>query len=152
MADSDPAKQGFSGSFLFVSRRADLGTDAVPFAEFIGGVRYGGCLGRYASPALPMARLGIYPLGLRISARVRRASLIVPLWEARFDELREIWETSRVRPGIKFVTAGDSGVRAVTFWAASRAYLAQVTSVLRACGLEWTDEQGVETDLRYRPR
>jgi hypothetical protein len=148
----DPTSQGFKGSFLFVSRRADLGTITAPLAEFYGGVRYGGILrGRYANPAFQSVKLRIYSSGLRISGRFRRMSLLVPLWEARFDELTEIWETGRLVPGIRFVTSGHSGVRAVTFWA-SRGCLAEVAGVLRSCGLEWTDEEGVATDLRYRPR
>ncbi len=50
------------------------------------------------TPEVP--RVVAAPLS-RLSANVRWASLLVPLWEARFDELTEIWETGRVVPGIK---------------------------------------------------
>jgi hypothetical protein len=149
VANAEPARRGFRGSFLFVSRRAGLGTTTARLAEFYGGVRYGGVLrGRHVSPVFQSVELRIYSSGLRIGGRFRRTSLLVPLWEARFDELAEIWESSWA---LKFVASGEGGGRVVTFWG-SRACIAQVAAVLRRCGLVWTDEEGVAADLRYRPR
>ena len=149
MVTGDLTSQGFKGSFLFVCRTADLGTITAPLAEFYGGVRYGGVLrGRYVNPVFQLVKLRIFASGLRISGRFRRMSLLVPLWEARFEELGEIWESSWA---IKFVASGEGGGRSMTFQG-SRPCIAQVAAVLRACGLEWTDEEGVATDLRYRPR
>ncbi|MGD0811268.1 MAG: hypothetical protein ABSA91_16400 [Acidimicrobiales bacterium] len=147
MESLEPGPQGFKGSFFFVSRRADLGPVTAPMAEFFGGARYGAFWHRSISPLLQLTKFAVYPSGVRISGRFSRISLLVPLWEARFDELTEIWQN---RWSIKLVASGHTG-RTVTFWG-SRACVDRVAAVLRECGLSWTDDEGVATDLRYRPR
>lgn len=127
-----PEERGLA-RLLFVSRTADLGAGAVPMAEFFGGVHYGWSpWGRSSAPFFQAAKLGVYPLGVRISSRWAFLTLGVPLWEARFDELVEIRECRYVlRPAMEFVTSNH---RRVYFWA-SRTCLRSVAREIRACGM-----------------
>ncbi len=64
------------------------------------------------------------------------------------DELASIWETGSLVAGLRFATF-DHAV--VVFGAASRPYRDQLEAALRWCGVEWTGEDGVLTDVRFQP-
>ena len=73
---------------------------ADPVASFVGGFY---CRSRHAPAVLGMVRLDLFDDRLRIGPTSIFAKILVPTWEARYDELRPVEIASRgLRRGFRF--------------------------------------------------
>ena len=70
----------------------------------------------------PLARLKLFPGGIRLQPSAWLFSIIVPVWEARYDELTEVQAVGRIpliTTGIRFrVGTGEDWI---IFWSFNRA-------------------------------
>ncbi len=83
------------------NRRADLGGQVSDFS-YLGGMRHGGF-----NASWPLVRLDLFPTGRRMLSSTRLLRGLVPQWEARFDELREVQAVGKIKwlsTGIRFRT------------------------------------------------
>jgi hypothetical protein len=80
--------------------------DSKPVARRVCGMRT-----QWVRATTPLARLNIFPWGVRLEGRNRLLKLFMPSWEARFDELSPIRPVvfGKARRGscIRFLVAGS---------------------------------------------
>lgn len=119
------------------SRRAQIGVAESPQRTFIGGMRvsapgfnlFGGWNVTY-----PLVRLSLFTQGLRLASTLPFPfAVLVPTWEARYDELSEISAVGNIggfTTGVRF-RAGHPG-KWVIFWTINRP---QVLDALIGLGL-----------------
>lgn len=105
---------------------AGLGHEQLALRAFVGGVRVPLWHVNFLvgwNVTYPFAKLTLFEDGLRISGyrRLIPISLLVPKWEARYEELREVAAVGRIEgitSGVLFRTAEKGGW--IVFWTVNR--------------------------------
>lgn len=87
----------------FMKRDAGLPDEAAA-ESFVGGVRFG--FTGIGNRTWPMARLTLLREGVRIGPSVPWLSVLVPVWEARYEDLGEVQAvgTSRLTTSVRFIS------------------------------------------------
>jgi hypothetical protein len=99
-----------------------------PKKSYVGGMRL-----KTFNATLPLIRLDLFEDALRMRSSIRLLNRLIPIWEARFEELSEIRAiggSSIFTSGIRFRACATSDW--VIFWTGSRP---KVLSGLEALGL-----------------
>jgi hypothetical protein len=145
--------------FRYLSRLTE-GLQGPLLASFVGGMRTQPRIGPVGfNASVPLARLSIFSNGLRVGPSSSLLSLMVPTWEARFDELDDIQAIGR----LKGLTTGILLRKAqshewVVFWTLNRdevftalEHMGIIVSrepVRFRVGKQWRESQFVEDELR----
>jgi hypothetical protein len=106
-------RSGEASSFGFAQKRLAVGFgDGGVTISHLGGVRLRGL-----NATWPLARLNFYASGIRLMSSSRALQRLIPLWEARWDEIEEIQAVGKIpwlSTGIRIRTQPDH--RWVIFW------------------------------------
>jgi len=100
----------------FSKRRITSGLESGggPRRSFIGGMNWGGFI-NYWNITTPFARLEIFSNGIRVGPSFRMFRPMLPLWEARFDELQSVVLLQAIfGQGVRFRTNDDD--KWIIFW------------------------------------
>jgi hypothetical protein len=84
----------------------------VPKLSYRGGMRYGGF-----NATWPFARLDLFSSGLRLRSNIKHFQRLIPIWEARFEELKEVQAIGRTKylsTGVRFRTKQQG--EWIVFW------------------------------------
>ena len=126
--------------FRFYSRRGSRITTAShpgeePLTSWVGGLRMPNPGGGLLNATWPLARLELFPWGIRVGASVHFLRIMLPTWEAAYEE---VTQAGAIRGPF-----GSSGVRLranlpgapVVFWTVSKGQAALILNEIHEHGV-----------------